>query len=172
MTKIRILVVEDEDDQRKLVAGILRNVGYHVDEVDSAEEALRCLNAKLYDLVLSDWKLPGMDGLKILEEVRARYPATAFIMVTAYGSISKAVEAIRFGADDYLTKPYQREALLLAIEKAHQSRRLVAENLRLTEELGARDRLVDLIGSSASMQKLFRRVEKVAGTDVTVMLTG
>ena len=172
MTKIRILVVEDEDIQRKLVAGILRNVGYHVDEVESAEEAFRCLNAKVYDLVLSDWKLPGLDGMKILEEVRDRFPSTAFIMVTAYGSISKAVEAIRFGADDYLTKPYQREALLLAIEKAHQSRRLVAENRRLTEELGARDRLVDLIGSSASMQKLFRRVEKVAGTDVTVLLTG
>ena len=170
--KIKILVVEDEDDQRRLVGGILRNAGYEADEAATGNAAMANLAENRYHLVLSDWKLPGPDGLQILTEVRAQHPDTAFIMVTAYGSISKAVEAIRNGADDYLAKPYQREALLLAIEKAYQARQLVTENRRLTAELGARDQLVDLVGSSASMERLFRRVEKIAGTDVTVLLTG
>lgn len=172
MTPIHILLVEDEEDQRGLVAGILRHLGHGVEEAASAERALEKLSVSSYDMVVSDWKLPGKDGLQILHKVRAEHPATAFIMVTAYGSISKAVEAVRLGADDYLAKPYQREALLLAITRAHQSRRLMDENRRLLEELNERDRLVDLIGSSACMQRLFRRVEKVAGTDVTVLLTG
>ncbi len=172
MTNIKILVIEDEDDQRRLVAGILRNVGHAVDEAPSGEDGLRLLETGAYDIVLSDWKLPGIDGLQVLKEVRDNYPTTAFIMVTAYGSISKAVDAIRSGADDYLTKPYQSDALKLAIEKAHLSRQLVTENRRLAEELGAREQLVDLIGASASMQRLFRRVEKVAGTDATVLLFG
>ena len=169
---IRILVVEDEEDQRVLVAGILRASGHQVDEAEHGQAALNALSQRSYDLVLSDWKMPGVDGMQVLQHLREHHPATAFIMVTAYGSISNAVEAIRAGADDYLSKPYQRESLLLAIEKAHQSRKLVDENRRLAEELGAREQLVDLIGSSPSMQKLFRRVEKVAGTDVTVLLTG
>jgi len=172
MTNIRILVVEDEPDQRRIVAGILRGVGHEVDDVDSAEAALARLENASYDLVLSDWKLPGGDGMSILTALRENWPATAFIMVTAYGSISRAVEAIRAGADDYLAKPFQRDALLLAIEKASQTRRLAAENRRLTEALGERDRLVDLIGSAPSMQRVFRRVEKVAAADVTVLLTG
>ena len=172
MQHIRILIVEDEAPQRRLVAGILNAVGHQTEQAESGEAACKILETKSFDLILSDWKLPGMDGLEILQHIRQHYPGTAFIMVTAYGSISKAVDAIRSGADDYLTKPYQRETLLLAIEKAHQSRKLVTENLRLSEELGARDRLVDLIGKSESMHKLFRRVEKVAGTDVTVLLTG
>ncbi len=172
MTKIRILVVEDEPDQRRIVAGILRGVGHAVEDVGTAEEAIERLRAASFELVLSDWKLPGADGMAVLAEIRERHPGVAFIMVTAYGSISNAVEAIRAGADDYLAKPFQREALLLAVEKACQTRRLADENRRLAEALSERDRLVDLVGSSASMQKLFRRVEKVAGTDVTVMLTG
>lgn len=169
---MRILLIEDEDDQRQLVGGILRGVDHLVEEAESAERAREILQSRNFDLVLSDWKLPGDSGVTVLHTVREHYPATAFIMVTAYGSISNAVDAIRDGADDYLTKPYQREALLLAIEKAHQARRLVDENRRLTEELDARDRLVDLVGRAPSMQRLFRRVEKVANTDVTVLLTG
>jgi two-component system NtrC family response regulator len=93
-------------------------------------------------------------------------------MVTAYGSISHAVQAIRQGADDYLPKPYERQSLLLAIERTLRARQLQRENLRLSQELSERDRLVDLVGSSSSMQKLYRQVDKLAGTKATVLLTG
>jgi len=172
MQNIKILLVEDEDDQRELVAGILRSAGFKISACDSVERAKVVLDEDGFDLVVSDWRLPGENGLALLKHVRTLTCPPAFIMVTAYGSISNAVTAVRAGADDYLTKPYQRDALLLAIEKAIKSRQLAVENQRLTEELGARNRLVDLIGSSASMQRLFRRVQKVAGTDVTVLLNG
>ena len=169
---LRILVVEDEADQRSLVASILRSRNFLVAESESLEAARRELAASPVDLVLSDWKLPDGEGTELLAEVRSDHPGTAFIVVTAYGTIARAVEAIHLGADDYLAKPFERQALLLSIEKVLRSRRLEDENRRLAEALGERDRLVDLVGSAASMQKLFRRVEKVAATNATILLTG
>ncbi|MCH9650779.1 MAG: sigma-54 dependent transcriptional regulator [Deltaproteobacteria bacterium] len=172
MTEVRILVVEDEADQRHLVLEILSAAGFQVAGAESAEEALREVNRSPVDLILADWKLPEMDGLSLLAQLREKHPSIAFIMVTAYGTIARAVEAIRAGADDYLPKPFERQALLLAIERTLRARRLLDENRRLSEALEERDRLVDLVGSAPSMQKLFRRVEKVASTDATVLLSG
>ncbi len=172
MAEIRILVVEDDDDQRRLVANILKSRQYLVSEASSLLAARQQLDASPVDLVLSDWKLPDGDGTELLREVRVQHPEVAFITVTAYGTIARAVQAIRLGADDYLSKPFERQALLLAIEKVLHARRLEDENRRLTEELGERDRLVDLVGSAPSMQRLFRRVEKLAATDATILLTG
>jgi two-component system NtrC family response regulator len=168
----RILLVEDEVDQRTLVAGILRGEGYSVAEAGSVDAALADLAAAPVDLVLSDWKLPGRDGMELLAEVRARFPETGFVMATAYGTIAHAVAAVRAGSDDYLTKPFERAALLLAVERTLRSRRLLDENRRLSEEVRDRDRLVDLVGKSPSMARLYRQVEKLAGTDATVLLTG
>ncbi len=172
MPEARVLVVEDDADQRRLVAGILKSRDYLVAEAESLAEARAQLEASPVDLVLSDWKLPDGDGTELLREVRAEHPATGFITVTAYGTIARAVEAIHLGADDYLAKPFERQALLLAIEKVLRQRRLEDENRRLAEELGERDRLVDLVGGAPSMQRLFRRVEKLATTDATILLTG
>ncbi len=174
MSDFRILIVEDDADQRSLVASILRGQKYLIVEADSLASARDLLARSPVDLVLSDWKLPDGDGIELLEELRAESDTDgpAFLMVTAYGTIARAVDAIRRGADDYLTKPFERQALLLAIEKALRSRRLLDENRRLSEELGERERLVDLVGGAPSMQRLFRRVEKLAGTAATVLLTG
>jgi DNA-binding NtrC family response regulator len=169
---ISILVVEDDVDQRLLVAAILRGQGFTVGEAGDVAAARAQLIAKPVDLVLSDWRLPDGDGLGVLELVRSEHPESAFIMVTAYGTIAQAVDAVRRGADDYLAKPFERHALLLAIEKVLQSRRLRSENRRLTAALGERDRLVDLVGKAPSMQQLFRRLEKIAGTEATVLITG
>jgi two-component system NtrC family response regulator len=168
----RVLLVEDEIDQRRIVAGILRSEGYAVAEAGSVDAALADLAAAPVDLVLSDWKLPGRDGTELLAEVKARFPDTAFLMATAYGTIAHAVAALRAGADDYLTKPFERAALLLAVERTLRARRLLDENRRLSEEVRDRDRLVDLVGKSPSMERLYRQVEKLAGTDATVLLTG
>ena len=157
LPEARILLVEDEIDQRRLVAGILRGEGYAVAETGSVDAALADLAAAPVDLVMSDWKLPGRDGMELLTEVKARFPETAFLMATAY---------------DYLTKPFERAALLLAVERTLRSRRLVDENRRLSEEVRDRDRLVDLVGKSPSMERLYRQVEKLAGTDATVLLAG
>ena len=172
LPEARILLVEDEIDQRRLVAGILRGEGYAVAETGSVDAALADLAAAPVDLVMSDWKLPGRDGMELLTEVKARFPETAFLMATAYGTIAHAVAAVRAGADDYLTKPFERAALLLAVERTLRSRRLVDENRRLSEEVRDRDRLVDLVGKSPSMERLYRQVEKLAGTDATVLLAG
>ncbi len=168
----RILVVEDDADQRQLVASILRSQKYLVSEAESLAEARDALARTSVDLVLSDWKLPDGDGRTLLDEVRSGWPQAAFIMVTAYGTIARAVDAVRAGADDYLAKPFERQALLLALEKSLRSRHLEDENRRLAAELGERDRLVDLVGRAPSMQRLYRRVEKLATTDATVLVTG
>jgi len=172
MSEWRLLLVEDEPAQRKLVAGILRGEGYRVVESGSVEEALEILEKQPVDNVHSDWKLPGKSGFDLLVEVRARYQHIAFIMVTAYGSIDRAVKAVRMGSDDFLTKPFVRESLLLSIERACKARELLDENRRLNEALTERDHLVNLVGRAPNMQKLFRRVEKIATTDATVLLIG
>ena len=168
----RLLVVEDDGDQRDLVCRILRGEGFQVAEAETVAAAREALATSPVDVVISDWKLPDGDGLQLLSEARQSHPDTAFIMVTAYGTIARAVEAIRSGADDYLSKPFERQALLMALERTLRTRHLADENRRLTQALEERDRLVDLVGSAPSMQKLFRRVEKVAGTGATVLLTG
>jgi two-component system NtrC family response regulator len=172
VVEARILVVEDEAAQRALLAEILRGAGYRIVECGSAEQALELLGEGETDLVLSDWKLPGMDGMQLLHQVRARDPRAAFVIVTAYGTIARAVEAVRVGADDYLAKPFERQALLLAVERSLRARQLVDENRRLSAALTERDRLMDLIGKAPGMQRLYRELDKVAPTDATVLVHG
>jgi two-component system NtrC family response regulator len=172
MSEGRVLIVEDDIDQRRLVASLLRTEGFTTAEAGTVDAGLDELSRSPVDLVLSDWKLPLRDGIELLAEIKSRYPETAFIMVTAYGTISNAVRSVRQGADDYLTKPFDKQTLLLAIERTLKSRGLVRENKKLSEALGERDQLVDLVGSAPSMQTVFRRVEKLAGTAATVLITG
>jgi two-component system NtrC family response regulator len=168
----RLLVVEDEPDQRRLLADLLAAQGYAVAVAGSLASATAELERTPVDAVVSDWRLPDGDGSELLASVRARFPDTAFLMVTAYGTIARAVEAIRAGADDYLAKPFERQALLLAVARTLENRRLARENRRLAEEIGERDRLVDLVGRSPAMQALYARVGKLAATQATVLLTG
>jgi two-component system NtrC family response regulator len=168
----RLLVVEDEPDQRRLLAELLAAERFAVLEAGTVAAAEAALAAGEIDLVISDWKLPDGDGGALLAHVRERHPETAFVMVTAYGTIARAVEAVRAGADDYLAKPFERQALLLAVERTLARRRLERENRRLAAEIGDRDRLVDLVGRSAAMRKLFDRVERLAPTDATILLGG
>ena len=168
----RILVVEDDADQRGLVSSILEGSGYAVAQAASLAEAQQALNAAPVDLVLSDWQLGDGDGTQLLRTVRSGLSGTAFVMVTAYGTIARAVEALRAGADDYLSKPFERQGLLLSVDRVLRARRLQDENRRLSEELAERDRLVDLVGRAPSMQRLFRQVEKLAGTEATILVTG
>ncbi len=172
MAEARLLVVEDDPAQQGLICSILRSAGYHVRSADSTGAALRLLAEEPVQLVLSDWKLKDSDGMALLRQVRSDYPGVGFVLATAYGSIQHAVEAVRAGADDYLPKPFERQALLLTVEKALRARALSEENQRLNECLGEREKLVDLVGKAPSMQKLYRRIEKIAGTEATVLISG
>jgi len=124
------------------------------------------------DLVLCDWRMPSRDGGELLSEVRRRGLGCGFIVMTAYGSIAHAVEAVRLGADDYLGKPFEREALLLAVHRVLKTRRLENENRRLREAVSGEDRFGNLIGGTPAMKRLYRTIEKVAATDATVLIIG
>jgi DNA-binding NtrC family response regulator len=143
-----------------------------VHAADGQLSALAALADPALQLVLSDFKLADGDGLALLREVRQRRPELSFVLVTAYGSIEHAVRAIREGADDYLAKPFERQALLLALDKALRTRALREENRKLSDAIAERERLVDLIGTAPAMQKLYRQIERVAPTDATVLLHG
>ncbi len=169
---MRVLVVEDEPTQRDLLCGILEREGFATHALDNEAEALEWALANEPDLVVSDWKLAQGDGLKLLTGIRKVCPWISFIMITAYGSVSHAVEAIHAGADDYLTKPFERQALLLSVSRTLKARLISEENRRLNEALEERDQLVDLVGMAPSMQRLYRQIEKIAGTEATTLLTG
>ena len=169
---VSVLVVEDEAAQRSLIAGILEREGYQVREAEDVEGALAALSAEVPDLVLCDWRMPGRDGGDLVREVRARSLGCGVVVMTAYGSISHAVEALRLGADDYLAKPFERDALLLALGRTLRTRRLEQENRRLREAAVDADRFGELIGRSPAMQRLYRTIDKVAATDATVLITG
>lgn len=172
MTPATLLLVEDDPAQRSLVSEVLTGAGFTVLAVDGVTAALEAIANPTLQLVLSDFKLGDGNGLALLQEVRRLRPELSFVLVTAYGSIGHAVDAIRAGADDYLAKPFERQALLLAVDKALRTRALREENRKLSDALGERERLVELIGTAPSMQKLYRQIERLAPTDATVLISG
>ena len=169
---VAILVVEDEQAQRRLIVEILERAGNVLRSAANVDEALDSIADEVPDLVLCDWRMPGRDGGELLSEVRRRGLGCGFIVMTAYGSIAHAVEAVRLGADDYLGKPFEREALLLAVHRVLKTRRLENENRRLREAVSGEDRFGNLIGGTPAMKSLYRTIEKVAATDATVLIIG
>ncbi|HSJ08061.1 MAG TPA: sigma-54 dependent transcriptional regulator [Longimicrobiales bacterium] len=167
----RVLIVEDEEIVRQLLTGLLREEGYDVDAVPTGEDALKALDRELYDLVLLDLNLPGMHGMNVLGAAPALQTDAQFIVMTAFGSVDNAVEAMKLGAFDYLNKPFRTEELLLTLERAlHQTalRREVAQ-LRRNAADGVRARIV---GRSPAMERMFDLVERVAPTRASVLITG
>ncbi len=169
---VSVLLVEDEAAQRRLIADILGREGHEVREAGTVAEALAAIDEKVPDLILCDWRMPGRDGGELLDEIRSRSLGCAFVVMTAYGSIAHAVDAVRRGADDYLGKPFEREALLLAVKRVLKTRRLERENVALREVLREGDSYGELLGRSEPMLRLYRTIEKVAATDATVLVVG
>jgi DNA-binding NtrC family response regulator len=170
--KIRILVV---DDERSLCAGIqeaLQREGYAVDAANDGATALRRMGEHLYNLVVTDVRMPQLDGLHLLKEARKRSRDTQFIVMTAYGTVESAVEAMKEGAYDYLTKPVDLKRLRALVQKALELQAVVAENSELRQRLREQSEPNLLIGESESMRKLVRMAEEVAQSDVTVLIEG
>lgn len=168
-----LLLVEDDANQRQLLTGLLQGAQFEVTAVDGVESAIVALKANpQLQLVFSDWQLAGRDGLELLRWVRRERPTLGFVVGTAYGSVSHAVEAIQAGADDYLTKPFKRQEMLLAIEKARRAAALRQQNQQLQQALGEQQQLVELIGAAPCMQQLFARINRISHADVPVLISG
>jgi DNA-binding NtrC family response regulator len=160
----RILIVDEEKQIRRILSVLLAERGYEVAEAESGEEALSRFSELRPTLVLLDLSPPGMDGLEVLRQLLERDPQLDGIIMTAYGTIRTAVEAMRRGAFDYLTKPFDNDELLLIIERARGRRRLRAEAEELRTELHARYGLSEIIGISPAMLEILRLVAPVAET--------
>ena len=170
--KIKILVVDDEQGLCAGVQEALRREGYMVDATTDAPAALKLSGERLYNLVISDIKMPGLSGLELLTRVRAHSRDTLFILMTAYGTVESAVEAMKQGAYDYLPKPIDLKRLRALVQKALEFQAVVAENneLRLRLQRSADTGL--LVGESETMRAVARLVEEVASSDVTVLIEG
>jgi len=167
---MKILVVDDERSIRFSLSELLEGEGHAVREAEHAPAALAALEGDPADLVVSDLSMPAMDGMQLLEEVRARHPETLFVLMTAYGDERTAVRALREGAYDYVPKPFDNEEIRALVRRAREVLALRAENRRLREELAGEFR--GLIGDSPGMREVYRLVRRAAPTDVTVLVTG
>ena len=172
MDALRILVVDDEASQRELVGGFLKKQGHEVLLAGSGAEALTRVRETRVDLVLSDFKMPGMSGIELLRGVKGVNPEIPFILVTAYGTVETAVQAMREGAADYLTKPLDLEELQLRIGNVTEQVRLRSAVRDLQARLVERHRLEGIIGESGRMQEVLALVKQVAPSDATVLVRG
>ncbi len=168
----KILIVDDEEKIRHILALLLRGRKHHVTTAATGEQALELADQLKPDLVLLDIQMPGIDGLETLRQLRNRLAAVDVIMMTAFGTIRSAVEAMREGAHDYVTKPFDNDELLLLVDRALEMRRLSAEVQALRSELETRYGFTEIIGISPLMQEVFHTMTKVAKVDATVLITG
>ena len=172
MGNTKILIIDDELIMRESLADWLERDGHDVETAASGEEALKRLKNTRFDILLVDIKMDGMTGLDVLKEVKTTNPDTAVVMITAYGSISTAIEAMKNGAFEYLLKPFDPDELGVLIEKIIHYQEQDRENLFLKEQYKDRTRFESMIGQSATMQKVFDMIQDVAPTDSTVLITG
>jgi two-component system NtrC family response regulator len=168
----KILVIDDDVSLRRVLEYNLQEEGYEVVTADSGEEGLRLFAEESPPLVITDMKMSGMDGLQVLKSVKAQSPDTLVIIITAFGAVDMAVEAMKLGAYDYITKPFNRDELKLTVKKALQLSSLSAENKLLKKELTERIDFKNIVGISGEMEKVFDVVRRVADTEATVLITG
>jgi len=170
--KVHILVVDDEEIVRESLTSWLEEDGYEVEAVESGQRALERLHAKEWNLMLVDLKMPGMDGIQLMDEVRKTHPDLIIIIMTAYATVDTAVKAMKKGAFDYLVKPFNPEDLSLSIKKIIDHQKLVKENLFLRKELKKQYRLHDMISKNEEMLQIFDLVKTVAKSNSTVLIQG
>ena len=167
-----ILIVDDEKHYPMIIGEVLAEEGYHTFTASSGMEALDILDTQLIDLVLSDVKMPGMTGIDLLERIKEIKPDLPVIIMTAFGSVEKAVEAMHKGAYTFILKPFENEALIAHIAKALSMYRIVQENILLKDAMRSRYQFDNIIGKSQPMQELYGVIQKVAPTQATVLVEG
>src|SRR6056297_4243370 len=170
-----ILVVDDEDNMRHMLQTLLGESGYAVDTAPDGEKALERVAQAHYPFVFCDIRMPNMDGMAFLQAAQSHLENTNVIMMSAYGSIDTAVEAMKNGAYDYISKPFKPDEILLTLKKAEERERLKSENTRLKEQIQAIEdsfNFGELIGKSKTMKDLFKLAAKVAHYETTVLISG
>jgi two-component system response regulator PilR (NtrC family) len=171
-TPKHLLIVDDETALREAIAERLADNGFVVEQAASGEAALERLAAFAFDILITDLRLPGIDGRQVLDAATERYPELIAIVITGFGTVKDAVDAIKQGASDFITKPFQFDALMHVLHSAMEQRRLKSENAYLRSQLEQRYRFDGIVGRSARMRELFQLLETVAGTSSTVLITG
>jgi DNA-binding NtrC family response regulator len=168
----KFLVVDDNPEVLKLVANILETNEYEVETASRGESAIKKLDSNDYDMVLTDLRMPDIDGMQVLEHVKSRASKTMCIILTGHGTIKSSVKAIKKGAFDYITKPVSSSELLIVVEKALKFKNLEEENIRLKKELKGKYHYKNIVGTSQAIKKIYDLIEKVSDTDGTVLITG
>jgi len=172
MTKKHILLIDNEEGLCRMMEAVLSDSGYQVKSYTRSFEAVEEFKAGDYDLVVSDIKMPGMDGLEVLQKIRAKDKAIPVIMITAYATVETSIQALRSGAYDMLTKPFEPEELLYRVKNALSHTELTEENRELKKELAKQFSFDSIIGSSSGLKSVLETVKKVAIRDTSVLITG
>ncbi len=167
-----VLIVDDDESMRHVLTMILRDHGYDARTVASGDEALKELGARDYDVVLSDVRMPKMDGITLLREIHRAHPELTVVVMSAYGSHDTALEAMKAGAYDYISKPFKPDEVVLVLKKAEERERLKRENVRLRGEIHREFGIENLVGQSAPLKELTRQIRKLAPVKATVLITG
>ena len=167
-----LLLVDDEESLRSVVAERLTDEGYQVTQASDGEAAVKALDGFAFDVIISDLRLPGVDGRQVIEAALTQYPGIIAIVVTGYGTVKDAVDMIKLGAADFIAKPFQFDELMHVLNKALEQRRLASENAYLHQQLDQRFGLGSMAGKSAPMRSLFQLIETVAPTTTTILITG
>jgi len=168
----RVLVVDDEENMRHLISLVLRNEAYRVGEAKDGADALECLDREPYDFVLCDIRMPRLDGMGFLRALADRPTAPTVIMMSAFGTVDVAIEAMKAGAYDYVSKPFKPDEVVLTLRKAVERERLKQENARLRDEIERSRGVEGLIGTSVAIQDVLALVRKVAPHKATVLISG
>jgi two-component system response regulator PilR (NtrC family) len=168
----KLLIIDDERSILDLLSVVFSKEGYQVETSLSASKALELIKKQDFDLIISDIKLPEMSGMEILRKVKKEKPEIPFVMITAYGSIKQAVEALKAGAIDYVVKPFDVEELKIVVAHGLEKSRLREENIMLKKELREKYKFENMIGKSKKMRQVYSLIERIAGTDSTILVTG
>ncbi|HTL02035.1 MAG TPA: sigma-54 dependent transcriptional regulator [Vicinamibacterales bacterium] len=171
-TTARVLVVDDERSMRELLSIVLRREGYDVTVSENGRTAVNAMERGRFDLLISDIKMPDMNGVEVLREAKRIDPDILGIMITAFASADTAIEAMRLGAHDYLSKPFDVDELKIKVRNALEQRQLRQENVLLKRALGSTHQFGNIVGRSEKMLTIFKLIEQIARTDSTVLVTG
>ena len=172
MEKAKILVVDDEESMCKFMEIMLKKEGYSVSSSSDAAVALEQIKDENYDLVIADLMMPEMSGIELLSKARSVRPDLDFIMMTAFASVDSAIEALKKGAFDYITKPFKVDEIKIAVSKSLEQKKIVRENVQLKQELKVKSDFDSFVGNSPEIVKLKKMAERIAGSDSTVLIQG
>ena len=165
-------MVDDDLSIRNMLHIVLKRSGFRVTTEDSAESALKRLKNEFFDLIISDIKMPGISGIELLKKIKTLQPEIPVIMITAFASANDAVEAMKLGAEDYITKPFNLDELKLIIEKSLYKKNIEIENIKLKSQLTEKEKFENIVGKNHQMLKIYDLIDTISQTDSTVLITG